>query len=161
MTDRQSSQLSFWHPASIIGTWFGVGLLPYAPGTWGSLAALPFGWAISTALGQWNLVIAAGLLFGIGIWASKVCALYDHNKDPKKVVVDEVVGQWLVISTVPPDLVLFLIGFFLFRFFDIVKTWPANAIDRHLKGGLGIMLDDVIAAIYSAFILWLISLTVV
>ena len=64
-------------------------------------------------------------------------------------VIDEVAGQWLTLVVVPPDLFYYGLGFLLFRIFDIVKPWPAGALDRHVKGGLGIMLDDIAAAIYA------------
>ena len=72
-------------------------------------------------------------------------------------VIDEVAGQWLTLAAVAATPINFAIGFVLFRFFDIVKPWPASRIDRHMHGGMGIMLDDIVAAIYAGAMLWVIA----
>ena len=77
---------------------------------------------------------------------------YLNTNDPSRIIIDELVGQWITLFFLPPDLLYYLIGFLLFRFFDIFKPWPANWADRKLHGGLGIMLDDVFAGIYSCII---------
>ena len=137
----------FWRPESLIATWFGAGLLPKAPGTWGSLAALPFAAAIVWLGGPWALLAAAAAVFLVGIWASAKYA--GERADPGEVVVDEVAAQWLVIFPVALDLKLYVLAFVAFRVVDILKPWPANWADRRIKGGLGIMLDDVLAAPYA------------
>lgn len=132
-----------------IATWFGSGLLPRAPGTWGSLAALPFA-ALLVWFGGWPLLLAAsGLLFVLGTWASERYARRLGKKDPSEIVVDEVLGQWLVLLPWALDPFAYLLGFAAFRVFDIAKPWPVSLADRRLAGGLGIMLDDVIAAGYA------------
>lgn len=147
MTTARPS-LPFWHPALLSATWFGAGLLPFAPGTWGSAAALPFAWTIKL-LGGWQaLAIAAIAVFLIGIWASEVFVRRTGLEDPGAIVIDEVAAQWLVLLLVPNDILLYLVGFLLFRFLDIVKPWPACWADRRVKGGFGVMLDDVLAALY-------------
>ena len=143
----------FWRLDSLIATWFGAGLLPKAPGTWGSLAALPFAAAIVWLGGPWALLAAAVLLFLVGIWASAKYA--GSRADPGEVVVDEVVAQWLVIFPVALDLKLYLLAFVTFRVADILKPWPANWADRRIKGGLGIMLDDILAAPYAMVVCYL------
>ena len=145
------------HPAHLLATWFGVGHLPIAPGTWGSLAALPFAWAITAAGGPVALCIAAAAALAAGIWAAGVLERAGGAKDPGHVVIDEVAGQWLTLVVVPPDLLLYAIGFFLFRVMDIVKPWPANWLDRNLAGGPGIMLDDIAAGAYAGIALYLIA----
>lgn len=143
-------------PALWIATWFGAGLLPKAPGTWGSLAALPFAWLIHAKLGQAWLAAGAVLLFAVGVWAAERYRRHDDAQDPQAVVVDEVVGQWLVLAVLPgPELLSYAIGFALFRLFDVWKPWPVSWADRHIKGGLGIMLDDALAAAYGASVLFL------
>lgn len=143
-------QLPFLHPASLLATWFGSGLLPRAPGTWGSLAALPCGALIAWAGGPWALLLAALLLFPPGVWAAQLYAMRSGAADPGPVVVDEVVGQWLALVPAALDLPMYAFAFLAFRFFDIVKVWPANWVDRRLPGGWGIMLDDVVAGVYAA-----------
>jgi phosphatidylglycerophosphatase A len=140
--------------ARILSTWFGAGLLPRAPGTWGSLAALPFAWAIGHWGGTAALLIASILLFALAVPAAQHLVTATGQTDPQIIVVDEVVGQWLTLAVAPLDPWSYLIGFVLFRLADIVKPFPANWADREIKGGLGVMLDDVFAAIYSAAGLW-------
>lgn len=144
-------------PAFLIATWFGTGLLPVAPATWGSFAALPFAYAIAVIGGPLLLLAAALLLFGPGVWAAQRYGIATGEHDSRPIVVDEVVGQWLTVLAVPPDLVLYLIGFFLFRLLDIAKPFPAGWIDRRTTGGLGVMSDDVVAGAYAAVLLWLIA----
>ena len=150
MTPPPVSSLAFWHPASLLATWFGSGLLPKAPGTWGSLAALPFAIAIATLAGPWGLLAAAGLITLVGLWAASVYAAHSEQADPRPVVIDEVAGQWLALVPAALDLRLYAVAFLAFRFFDIVKVWPARLVERKLKGGWGIMLDDLVAGAYAA-----------
>lgn len=145
--------LGFRHPASLLATWFGTGLLPVAPGTWGSAAALPFAAVITTLFGAVGLLAAAAAVFLAGWWAAGVFAAAEGHKDPKAVVVDEVVGQWLVLLVVPLDLEYYLGALVVFRAFDILKPWPAGRIDRRLEGGLGVMLDDVVAGVYGCLVM--------
>ena len=140
------------HPASLIATWFGCGHLPVAPGTWGSAAALPCAAVLVTLGGPGLLFAAALLLFPLGVWASARVAELRGESDPGAVVVDEVVGQWLTLLPVAFDLRYYLVGFFFFRLFDVFKPWPANWLDRRVKGGLGIMADDVAAGLYAALV---------
>ena len=140
-------------PSVLLGTWFGSGLLPKAPGTWGSLAALPFAWAIESVGGQTALIVGAILAFAIGIWASDQMARNLGIKDPGVVVIDEVAGQWLTLAFVPLSGWSYVAGFLLFRLADITKPWPASLADRRVEGGFGIMLDDVIAAGYAGLAL--------
>jgi len=142
--------LPLWHPASLIATWFGSGLLPRAPGTWGTLAALPAAALIVTYGGRWALLAAAAAAFLAGIWASARYAKSLGIEDPGKIVIDEVAGMWLTLVPLALDPIAYAIAFVFFRIFDISKVWPANVLDRRVKGGLGIMLDDTVAAIYAA-----------
>lgn len=152
MSPRPPSTLA----AAWIATWFGAGLLPKAPGTWGSLAALPFAWIVHAELGQGWLLVGAVLLFIVGTWAAERYRRHAETQDPQAVVVDEVVGQWLVLAALPgPELLSYAIGFALFRLFDVWKPWPVSWADRNVKGGLGIMLDDALAAAYGAAALFL------
>lgn len=142
-----------WHPATLIATWFGVGLLPWAPGTWGSLAALPLGWLVLHYLGRWELLGLAVLLFAAGCWASAASLRPEGEQDPGAIVIDEVAGQLLVLLAAAPTPRHFVAAFVLFRLADIVKPWPASWADRRLEGGLGVMADDALAALYALVIL--------
>jgi phosphatidylglycerophosphatase A len=142
------------HPASLLATWFGAGLLPVAPGTWGSLAALPFAWAIATLLGQPALLIAAAIMFCVGWWAAAQVGRASGVADQGSIVIDEVAGQWLTLAVVPPSAAAYVLGFLLFRLFDITKPWPVSAAERSIPGGLGVMADDIVAGIYAAVLLY-------
>jgi phosphatidylglycerophosphatase A len=140
-------------PAGVIATWFGSGLLPRAPGTWGSLAALPFAWLISYAGGWIALMVATILIFALGVWAADKAAKETGVQDPGSIVIDEVAGQWMTLIPIGTDPLAFLIGFVLFRAADIFKPWPASWADRTLKGGIGVMLDDALAAVYPLIVM--------
>lgn len=146
--------LGFFHPVTIVSTWFGSGLLPRMPGTWGSLAALPFAWWIRDAWGPVGLGGAVVILALVGLWAASAFIKRSDDGDPGAVVVDEVVGQWLVLIVAPPEYWIFALGFVLFRAADIVKPWPVSWADRSLSGGFGVMADDILAAVYAAAALW-------
>jgi phosphatidylglycerophosphatase A len=148
--------LPFWHPAVLLGTWFGAGLLPVSPGTGGSLAALPSGWALAACGGAAGLVGGAALVFAVGCWAAGAIGRASGLKDPGAIVIDEVAAQWLVLAVAPLHPAPYAVGFLLFRVADILKPWPASWADRRVGGGFGVMLDDVIAAIYAGLLLALI-----
>ncbi len=136
-----------------IATWFGAGTSPVVSGTVGSLAALPFAYIIHISLGSFGLFVAAIIMFGVGCWASEqFVRKAGKGEDPGEIVVDEVAGQWLVLCVFYPTWQSYLVGFILFRIFDIVKPWPVYLADRHVKGGLGVMLDDILAAFYPMLI---------
>lgn len=150
--------ISPWHPAFLASTWFGCGLLPKAPGTWGSLAALPLAWALTLLGGSVALLGASLICFLVGWWASAIYVRRTGADDPSEVVIDEVAGQWLVLAAAPADPLLYAVGFALFRVLDITKPWPARWADRHIHGGLGVMLDDMLAAAYGAAAMAVIAL---
>lgn len=153
----QHARLSALHPASLAATWFGAGLLPWIPGTWGSAAALPFAWVLMTLGGPLALLAATVICFGFGWWASSVYVRLTGTEDPGEVVIDEVAGQWLVLLAAPLDPLSYAIAFVLFRIFDIWKPWPVSWADRKIGGGLGIMLDDILAAGYGLGLLILLN----
>jgi phosphatidylglycerophosphatase A len=148
--------------ATLIATGFGVGRLPLAPGTWGSLAALPVAWAIAWLFGWRGLLVAAAVLFAIGWWSAALASRASGIEDDGAIVVDEVVGQWLALVVAPRAIAAYLVAFVLFRVFDIAKPWPAHWLDQQVRGGLGVMADDVVAGLYAAIalllILWILSL---
>ncbi|MDA0261736.1 MAG: phosphatidylglycerophosphatase A [Proteobacteria bacterium] len=145
--------LSFWHPAALVATFGGAGLLPRAPGTWGSLAATLLAIAIQRYAGTPGLVIAIVVAFAVGWWATKIYLTRGDDPDPGSVVIDEVIGQWITILAVPPSAVYYVFAFLLFRFFDIYKPWPIRLIDRRVPGALGVILDDVLAGVFAAIVL--------
>ncbi len=146
-----------WTFHGLIATWFGSGLLPWAPGTWGSLAALPFAAALAWLGGPWALSIATIVSFIVGVWASQRYAQAIDKKDPGSIVIDEVAGQWLAILPIATTFWLYPVAFLAFRLFDITKPWPARNAEN-LPGGMGIMADDIIAGFYAGIVVWLLSL---
>ena len=137
----------------LVATFFGSGLSPVAPGTVGSLAALPLAYLLlSVPVGQAMLVI--GALFLMGVWASNAIEAALEQHDASLIVIDEVVGQCLVVTLLDVFLrgavdttLLLLISFIGFRLFDIIKPWPVGWVDRKIGDGVGVMLDDVVAAL--------------
>ncbi len=153
MRNADSASLPAWHPGMLIATWFGVGLLPWAPGTWGSLVALPLAWLIAAQFGRIGLLLAALLVLAVGWWAAAAVTKASGVEDEGSVVVDEVAGQWLTLVAAPLSPLAYALGFLLFRLFDIAKPWPVRWADRALGGGLGVMADDVLAALYAVVVL--------
>lgn len=144
----------------LIATFFYVGHMRPAPGTWGSLAALPTGWAIYVALGPYGLLVAIALSYALGVWATARETRGKDNHDPSEIVIDEVCGQWIALlplafGAARQDVSMlalwpgWIAAFALFRLFDITKWGPIGWADR-LHGPTGVMLDDVIAGIFAA-----------
>ena len=146
--------LPFWHPAALISTWGGSGLLPGAPGTWGSLFTLPFAWVIASRYGSEGLLVAAAVTLLAGLWSSALYLRTSTSKDPGTIVIDETAGQLLALAFVPVDVWWYLAGFILFRTADILKPWPASWADRTIPGAWGIMTDDIFAALYPMALLY-------
>lgn len=141
--------LNRFDPVVLLTTWFHAGRFAKAPGTWGSLAALPCALIIHALAGSWGLLVAALICFGAGVWATGEYARISGRKDPSEAVIDEVAAQWLVLAFAPFALLPWLASFAFFRLFDIWKPWPVGVADRALTGGFGIMADDILAAIYA------------
>jgi phosphatidylglycerophosphatase A len=137
------------HPAALVATGFGIGLLPGMPGTWASLAALPCGWLIRAEFGVTGLSNAAAIAFAGGGWAAARVARSSGISDPGAIVIDEIAALFLVLAATPLDWRFYFAAFLLFRLFDIWKPFPIDWLDRNVKGGSGIMLDDIAAALYA------------
>ncbi|MEQ1788916.1 MAG: phosphatidylglycerophosphatase A [Rickettsiales bacterium] len=153
MTNKTISKLPINKIWWWIATWFGSGLAPKASGTFGTIAALPFAWLTHFYCGGDGLFFAAIIIFFVGWWASnKYMKYYPEKHDPKQIVVDEVAGIWLLLSILPITWQGYAIAFLLFRFFDVLKPWPISIADRKIKGGFGVMFDDILAAIYPIII---------
>lgn len=146
---------SVWrNPIHFLAFGFGSGASPWAPGTMGTLAAVPLYFLMAhLPLPYYLLVLLVS--FVLGCWlcgrTSSDLGVHDHGG----IVWDEFVGYWLTMLALPVSLGWALAGFVLFRFFDIIKPWPIGWVDKRVHGGLGIMLDDVLAAVYAALILHL------
>jgi phosphatidylglycerophosphatase A len=138
------------NPILLLAFGFGSGCLPKAPGTFGTLVAIPL-----YILARFFLPAHAGfavltlLLFIAGIWlcerASRILRVHDHPG----IVWDEIVGYFITMIAAPPGWIWIIAGFILFRIFDILKPWPVSLVDKQIEGGFGIMADDVMAAVYA------------
>lgn len=160
MTKKQG--LSFFHPARLLATECGIGNIPFAPGTWGSLPAFLVAYLIFInfqGLGFFILPAVIVALTILGWWATKIYMNATGKHDPKEVVVDELVGQLIVLLGAAPAIgaqdhsgmsgyIMLISCFVLFRFFDIIKPWPIGWCDKHVKGAWGVMLDDILAGIF-------------
>lgn len=142
-----------------LATWGGCGYFPKGPGTAGSLGGMAVAWFLVSP-GGWpaaTLALAAAALLVPAVWASSQACLYWQAKDPQRVVVDEVVGQWITLAAAPgPQWRYWVAGFLLFRLFDIWKPFPARRAER-LPGGWGVVMDDVVAGVYGAVVLALLQ----
>lgn len=136
----------FRHPAHFIALGFGAGLSPWAPGTLGTLLAIPLALGLRRYAGDIEYAVVLVMLFSIGVWASQVTGRELGQPDHGGIVIDEVVAFLLVLffTGVTPERIA--IAFALFRFFDIVKPPPIRQLDARMKNGLGVMLDDLLAA---------------
>jgi len=142
------------NPLVLLALGFGTGLSPKAPGTVGTLVALPLYYFI-VQLALSHYLIITSLLFIIGVWlcgyAARKLGVHDHPG----IVFDEIVGYLITMIAVPFSWPILLAGFALFRFFDAVKPWPISWCDKNLHGGFGIMFDDVLAGLASLILLQL------
>ena len=138
----------FRSPVQFLAFGFGSGLAPKAPGTFGTLAAVPIYWFIAEWPAGWYAAFIIGTAL-LGIWicgaASRQLGVHDHGG----IVWDEFVGYWITMWALPVDWVWILAGFLVFRFYDIAKPWPIRTLDRKVGGGFGIMIDDILAGIFA------------
>lgn len=141
----------------VLATWFGIGLLPFAPGTWAALSALPLAYGLVRLGGVWALSAATAAVVVAGLWASGRVEADMGVKDPGPVVIDEVAGQWLALIPVALDWRLWPIAFVVFRIADIGKPWPVSWAEQSLPGATGIMVDDLLAGAYAALAAWLVG----
>ncbi|MEO8849767.1 MAG: phosphatidylglycerophosphatase A [Casimicrobiaceae bacterium] len=141
------------HPAHFIALGFGAGLSPWAPGTAGTLLALPIAWALDAQAGDVAFAVVITALFIVGTWASAITGRDIGASDHGAIVIDEIAAFLLVLFFTGTDPLSQGLAFVLFRFFDIVKPPPIGYIDATIKGGIGVMLDDVLAAAYTLLVL--------
>ena len=157
--DRKPVPRSVWtDPIHFIACGFGVGVIPWMPGTFGTLAGVVLYWMLSP-LPVWAYVLITAVLVVIGVFICDKTNRDFGTDDHPAAVWDEIASFPIVMIAVPRTWYFILIGFLLFRFFDIVKPWPIGWIDKNIHGGVGVMLDDVVAALFSwvilQFVVWI------
>lgn len=172
-TARWLAESNLSPPVILIASFFGIGFWQLAPGTLASLFALPIGLFILLKYNVFILLFFTIALFLLGLWASHIWLTHapanDENRqnphDPQEIVIDEVVGMWLTLAFIPPMLAVpsmsFILSaiacFALFRVFDIIKPFPISLVERKTGGAWGVMLDDIVAAIFAGSVLWILQ----
>jgi phosphatidylglycerophosphatase A len=150
---RPSWRFLLSHPARLVAFGFGAGLVPVAPGTWGTLLALPVFLLVSPRLEPVEFLLMLLALFALGVWACDVTGRSLGNSDHGGMVWDETVAFLLVLFFTPAGLHWQALAFLIFRLFDILKPPPIRYYERTFKNGFGVMLDDLIAAFYTLLVL--------
>jgi phosphatidylglycerophosphatase A len=142
------------HPVRLVAIGFGSGLVPRVPGTAGTLTAIPLV-LLTATLPLWGYFMLITGLFVLGVWVCHKTARYLGVHDHPVIVWDEVVGYMIAMTGAPITWPTIIVGFVLFRVFDVLKPWPIGWLDRHAEGGFGVMIDDVMAGLYTAAVLHL------
>lgn len=150
---RPSARFAFGHPAHFIALGFGAGLAPWAPGTAGTLVAIPLWWLLGGGYGPLVLLGILAFLFAVGVWACELTGRHLGVSDHGAMCWDEIVAFLLVLALVPADPWWQAAAFFLFRAFDVVKPPPIRQFEMRFKGGFGVMFDDLLAAGYTLLVL--------
>jgi phosphatidylglycerophosphatase A len=142
----------FKSPAQFLAFGFGSGLFPRMPGTMGTLAAIPlYLLLVQLGLPLYSFVLVLAIL--VGVWICGVASTQLKAHDHPGIVWDEFVGFWITMWAVPAEPVWIISGFLVFRFLDIVKPWPISSLDKSVMGGMGIMVDDMVAGVMACLTL--------
>jgi phosphatidylglycerophosphatase A len=151
-SDKISARTVMTDPVHLLAFGFGLGLAPKAPGTVGTLLGVVFAWLALDL----DLMVQIGIgvaMFIVGIWICGDSSKRIGQHDPGGIVWDEIAAMYLTLLVAPTTITAWILAFVLFRVFDIVKPWPIRDLDHRMGGGLGIMLDDLVAALYAAILL--------
>jgi phosphatidylglycerophosphatase A len=135
-----------------LATGFGVGYSPIAPGTLGTLVAVPIYYFLSEIPSPLYEITLVGFFF-LSVWISENAERFFGKRDDQRIVIDEIMGFLVTMLRIPKTILFIIIGFLLFRFFDILKPFPIRHLEKKLKGGYGVVLDDVLAGAYANIIL--------
>jgi phosphatidylglycerophosphatase A len=138
----------------LLATGFGVGYSPVAPGTLGTLIAIPIYYFLSDIPSPIYEITLIGFFF-LAVWISENTEIFFSKKDDHRIVIDEMMGFLITVLWVPKAILFIIVGFILFRFFDILKPFPIRHLEKRLKGGFGVVLDDVVAGVYANIVLHL------
>lgn len=158
MVARPSLRFALSHPAHLLALGFGSGLVPFAPGTFGTLLALPVFWYLAPRLQAIDFLILLGVLYVAGVWICDKAGRDLGVEDHKAIVWDEIVAFLLVLFFTPDTLAWQAVAFLLFRLFDILKPGPIRYVERMFRGGFGVMVDDLVAALFALICLALMQL---
>jgi phosphatidylglycerophosphatase A len=158
MVARPNLRFLLSHPAHFIALGFGSGLPPFAPGTFGTLLALPIFWYLEPRLAPTDFLILLGLMYVGGVWICDKTGRDLGVEDHKAIVWDEITAFMIVLFFTPNTLMWQAVAFLLFRVFDILKPGPIRYIERMFRGGFGVMVDDLVAAFFALICLVLLKL---
>lgn len=153
MSTPHAPRSVFTNPIHFTAFGFGAGAVPFAPGTWGTLMAIPFYYLMQDL----NLMVYALITLAVIVLGTYVSHVTEKDlgvPDHSGIVIDEIAGYLVTMFAAPKGWLWILLGFILFRIFDIWKPFPIRYLDQHVPGGAGIMLDDIIAGIYAWLVLW-------
>ena len=139
----------FGHPAHFLAFGFGAGLSRFAPGTAGTLVGFPLYWLIGSRTSPLEMLAFVAVLFAIGVWACDITGRHLGISDHGGMCWDEIVAFLLILEIAPDALAWQIAAFFLFRIFDVVKPSPIRELEKRIKGGFGVMFDDILAAGYT------------
>jgi phosphatidylglycerophosphatase A len=155
---RPNLRFLFDHPAHFVALGFGVGVVPVAPGTLGTLLALPIFWWLSPRMSAVEFLILLGVLYVGGVWVCDRTGRDLGAEDHKGIVWDEVVAFLFVLFFTPKTPIWQAFAFLVFRLFDIIKPGPIRSVEAHFRGGFGVMIDDLVAALFTLVCLTLFKL---
>ena len=133
-------------------TLINLGFIKFMPGTFGSLVSLPIGYIILKLFGFWVFILIITLLLAISYYAISKYLIAKKSKDPKEIIIDEFIGQFIALIFIPDTILGLLVSFLLFRFFDITKLYPVNKAEK-IPGAIGVLADDVVAGLMTACII--------
>lgn len=157
MNLRPGFRFVFSHPAHFIAFGFGAGLSRFAPGTAGTLVGFPVYWLVGPSTSPWIMLGLVSVLFAIGVWACDITGRNLGISDHGGMCWDEIVAFLLILEITPDELYWQVGAFFLFRLFDVVKPAPIRQLEMRMKGGFGVMFDDILAAGYTLLALAIIK----
>lgn len=146
------------NPANFLALGAGSGLAKFAPGTFGTIAAIPIAMLMPDNVAIYIAIVL--VLFALGVWLCDTCANNLGVHDHPAIVFDEWVGYLITMVAAPRSLLFLALGFALFRLFDVLKPWPISMADKRISGGFGIMIDDVIAGVFAAVTLQVVILLI-
>lgn len=141
------------HFIKFVGSGAYLGYSPLAPGTVGTLGGVPLVVWVFSRFSPWLHVLSLVTFIFLAVWVAEHAEILFQARDSRKIVIDEIAGFLCTMFLLPADGSYLIAGFFIFRFLDVVKPYPANIINRRMRGGLGVVLDDVVAGVYANFIL--------
>lgn len=144
------------HPIYFIGFGFGSGAMPFAPGTFGTLMAIPF-YLLCQSLPLMSYLMVVAILILVSSWICEYLSKQIEINDHPGMCIDELAGFFVTMINAPVGWPWVVLGFLLFRFFDIIKPWPIRLVDRNMHNGFGMVLDDVLAGVFSLSIIQMIA----